>query len=250
MTPIKETQQDNNELWAEVTKSVNKHASKRIDFAEQIPPRHKIIKNDTKNVKRMLPESGGEAGGGPGGESGGESEALKLMAKKVQLLQQKMSSSASSPPSPPSPSSSTPLPPSSLSSPVPSGPADLSEKTVHGIDKRTAQKLKKGAFGIDETLDLHGYTQKQAHEKLHKFIMAAVRGQKRHLLIITGKGVEGSGVLKQNVPLWMKTPPMSLHILAISPAQPQDGGQGALYVKLKKRVKLSPTKLDDTNDHN
>ena len=55
------------------------------------------------------------------------------------------------------------------------------------------------------------------------------------MLVITGKGNEGKGVLRRLVPLWLKTPPLSGQILAISQARQADGGGGALYVMLRRK---------------
>ena len=54
-------------------------------------------------------------------------------------------------------------------------------------------------------------------------------------LIITGKGREGHGILRQKVPLWLKDTPLCHHLNAISYAQPKDGGTGALYIRLKRQ---------------
>jgi DNA-nicking Smr family endonuclease len=52
--------------------------------------------------------------------------------------------------------------------------------------------------------------------------------------VITGKGRMGQGVLRINVPQWLSEPPLSDHIIAFGPSRPQDGGAGALYVRLKR----------------
>jgi DNA-nicking Smr family endonuclease len=36
------------------------------------------------------------------------------------------------------------------------------------------------------------------------------------------------------VPQWLSEPPLSDHIIAFGPSRPQDGGAGALYVRLKR----------------
>ena len=53
--------------------------------------------------------------------------------------------------------------------------------------------------------------------------------------MITGKGSEGKGVLRRLVPLWLKTPPLSGLVLALSQARQADGGGGALYVMLRRK---------------
>lgn len=116
-------------------------------------------------------------------------------------------------------------------------PADLrSARPVMraGIDNASARRLTKGAFEIDDTLDLHGKTEAVAHKTLLQFVQNASRRGLRTLLIITGKGARGEGILRRKVPEWLKEYPLKPHILAISQASPKDGGGGALYVRLRR----------------
>jgi len=57
------------------------------------------------------------------------------------------------------------------------------------------------------------------------------------VLVITGKGSgeSGGGVLRQMTPCWLSEPPNGERIIAISPAAARHGGEGALYVMLKRR---------------
>lgn len=105
-----------------------------------------------------------------------------------------------------------------------------------GIDRRTADRMKRGEMGIDGRIDLHGLTQEAAHVALNGFISRSYALGRRCLLVITGKGTrEGSGVLRAAVPRWLNDRPLRGVILAFSHAQPRDGGEGALYVLLKRQ---------------
>lgn len=106
-----------------------------------------------------------------------------------------------------------------------------------GVDKRTAQRLGRGQLAIEARLDLHGLTQDEAHTKLAGFIRRSVAAGKRCVLIITGKGFKPTGetgVLRKAVPRWLNEPSMRRDIVALRHAQPQDGGEGALYVLLRR----------------
>lgn len=108
-------------------------------------------------------------------------------------------------------------------------------KTV-GIDRRTAERMTKGEMTIDGRLDLHGMMQDGAHAALRGFVMASSDMGRRCLLVITGKGNrEGTGVLRREVPRWLNEPSLRPFVLAFSYARPQHGGEGALYVLLKRR---------------
>ena len=108
-----------------------------------------------------------------------------------------------------------------------------------GIDNASARRLTKGHFEIDATIDLHGKTEVMAHKALLQFVQNASRQGLRTLLIITGKGARGEGLLRRKVPEWLKDYPLKPHILAISQASPKDGGGGALYVRLRRARQTS-----------
>ncbi|MGD9649435.1 MAG: Smr/MutS family protein [Dongiaceae bacterium] len=103
------------------------------------------------------------------------------------------------------------------------------------VDGANFKKFRKGKKPIDAKLDLHGLTQAQAHAKLNQFIIKAAASGKRSVLIITGKGRQGQGVLRQYLPFWLNHPDLRPYLLAFSQALPQDGGDGAFYVLLKRR---------------
>ena len=114
-------------------------------------------------------------------------------------------------------------------------PIDLRAGEHAGLDRMTRRRLVQGQQPIEARLDLHGLTAAQAERKLSGFIANAEAGGCRCVLVITGKGANGNGVLRRLVPLWLKTPPLSSRVLAISTARQADGGEGALYVMLRRR---------------
>lgn len=123
------------------------------------------------------------------------------------------------------------------SPPTPKTPA-LDHYSQPGLDKRTANRLKRGQMPIDGKLDLHGRTQRQAHQDLIRFIETGYAMGNRCLLIITGKGLgpDGSvGVLRANVPRWLNEAPLRSKVLSFTYARRDHGGEGALYVLLKRQ---------------
>ena len=114
-------------------------------------------------------------------------------------------------------------------------PADLRLGERSGIDRSNARRLQRGQMALEDRLDLHGLSKEQAHKQLIAFISHAAHQNLRHVLVITGKGRDGQGVLRHEVPLWLKDAPLAGYINAISQAQPQDGGAGALYIRLKRQ---------------
>ncbi|HSV28888.1 MAG TPA: Smr/MutS family protein [Candidatus Omnitrophota bacterium] len=124
-----------------------------------------------------------------------------------------------------------PSPPPRPRAPLP----ELGHGAVIGLDKRTAERMKGGDMAIDGRIDLHGMTQDAAHGALLSFVARSYDSGRRCVLVITGKGREGSGVLRAQVPRWLNQSPLRERILSFSYARPQHGGEGALYVLIKRR---------------
>ena len=120
----------------------------------------------------------------------------------------------------------------------PSSLPELSHGASMGFDKRNAKKLKKGQHAIEGQLDLHGMTQVCAHVGINNFIESSFQAGKRCVLVITGKGLktDGSvGVLRLAVPRWLNEEPNRSRVIAFSYATLKHGGEGALYVMLKRK---------------
>jgi len=54
-------------------------------------------------------------------------------------------------------------------------------------------------------LDLHGMTQDQAYHNISCFIQQNYDANQREIVIITGKGSNGTGSLKRLVPYWLSS---------------------------------------------
>ena len=103
------------------------------------------------------------------------------------------------------------------------------------LDRRTRQKIARGHAEIDAKLDLHGYTQAEAHAVLLGFLHRTQARGGRIALVITGKGRGGEiGALKRAVPLWLALPEFRSLVIGFETAAISHGGEGALYVRLKK----------------
>lgn len=115
--------------------------------------------------------------------------------------------------------------------------AELTHGASPGVDKRTAGRLRKGRLPIEARLDLHGHTQEEAHRALNAFISGAQAAGRRCVLVVTGKGYRPdgtTGVLRQAVPRWLNQWPLRETVLSFTYAQPKDGGEGALYILLRR----------------
>ncbi len=137
------------------------------------------------------------------------------------------------------PSSARPLPPPP---PAPHVPAQDARATPPGggLDRKSAGRLKRGEMAIAGRLDLHGLTQDEAHRALVRFVERAHEAGSRTVLVITGKGAgggpgAGEGVLRRAVPRWLGEARCRKLVLAVAPARPRHGGEGALYVLLRRK---------------
>ena len=116
--------------------------------------------------------------------------------------------------------------------------ASTTTRTTAGFDRATESKLRKGQLEIEGRIDLHGMTQDEAYRALARFIARAYGQHKRTLLVITGKGrvSQGGGVLRRLLPLWVSEADMKIYVLACTPAAIKDGGDGAFYLRLRKKT--------------
>ena len=112
-------------------------------------------------------------------------------------------------------------------------PADLDTPGYGGISRAGARSIKSGQSGFSRTIDLHGLSREKAQIKLGQFLQTSAQNGHRHVLVITGKGSEGKGVIRSYFPVWLNEPPLSDIVIAYCQAQPKDGGSGAWYVNLR-----------------
>ena len=89
-------------------------------------------------------------------------------------------------------------------------------KQDYQINKRMKLKLERGLIRPEVKLDLHGKTLSQAKKSLSHFIKSSINNNIRCILVITGKKktLNGSkGLIRENLPLWLKEPELSDYIL-------------------------------------
>ena len=96
------------------------------------------------------------------------------------------------------------------------------------------------------SIDLHGYTLKEANQTVEKFINESFENNISKLIIVTGKGLHSNNtndpyisqklsILKYSVPEFIKSnQELMMKIYDIKEADIKDGGDGAFYIFLKK----------------
>jgi len=128
---------------------------------------------------------------------------------------------------------------------------------TEGVDRKTRRNIAKGRTEFDRTVDLHGMTQDKAFGTLKRVIEGCIRRGDKTVLVVTGKGGarfsqtaattpvayrtrdefdNHSGVLKRMVPLWLAGSDLKPFVHSYAPAAQEHGGEGALYVILRRRM--------------
>ena len=110
------------------------------------------------------------------------------------------------------------------------------------------KELKRGKVKIDRRIDLHGHGLVEAYEKFISEVKKNYNNNKRCLLIITGKGVHKKidseqdtnpklfyGKIKNSIINWINEDDLKKYILTYQDAGFEHGGDGALFVYLRKK---------------
>jgi DNA-nicking Smr family endonuclease len=119
--------------------------------------------------------------------------------------------------------------------PKPAARKPKPREALDGIEPNRRHRIAREREDIGARLDLHGLDQQRARAVLEGFLLQAWNDGWRAVLVITGKGVQGDGVLKRRAPEWLAAPHLAHVVAGISDAARHHGGEGALYVALKRK---------------
>ena len=117
-----------------------------------------------------------------------------------------------------------------------------------GIDNSTLIKFKREEFKPEAVLDLHGMTENQAFPEVEDFVARCYNRGLRCIIIVTGKGLPHpndddifatKGILRKSVPQWLNLPHLRAAILVYKHPSAKLGGDGALYILLRRNRKLA-----------
>lgn len=104
------------------------------------------------------------------------------------------------------------------------------------IEPGRLTRISRGRDPIGGRIDLHGLDQDRARAALEAFLLRAWDEGYRSVLVITGKGTLGDGVLRRRAPEWLADPRLAGVVAGIAEAHRRHGGEGALYVALKRKL--------------
>ena len=123
------------------------------------------------------------------------------------------------------------------------GPAPPARTPAAMLDSSWERRIRSGTLSPDMSVDLHGHSLAAAHLRLNQALAAGLARDARLLLVVTGKppktaaaGRESRrGAIRGEIGHWLETSAYSDRIASVRIAHPRHGGDGALYVILRRR---------------
>jgi DNA-nicking Smr family endonuclease len=99
------------------------------------------------------------------------------------------------------------------------------------------RRLRRGLVPVDARMDLHGMGAAEARAQIELFLRTMRARGERCVLVIHGKGAHsprGQAVLRGEISAWLSQGSSSEHVAAFATASPEDGGEGAVYILLRR----------------
>lgn len=107
--------------------------------------------------------------------------------------------------------------------------------TPEELEPRRQRRLSRERDPIEARIDLHGFGRFEAEDQLRGFLISCQMRGLRSVLVITGQGRRGGGVIRSSVHDWLTGPNLRGVVSGFASAHRRHGGDGALYVTLKPR---------------
>ncbi|MFC0633629.1 Smr/MutS family protein [Brevundimonas balnearis] len=117
---------------------------------------------------------------------------------------------------------------------VKAAPAPPSRATPDVLEPRRQRRLARERDPIEATIDLHGFGRFQAEDELVAFLSRSQARGLRAVLVITGQGRRGGGVIRASAAEWLQGPRLRGVVSGFSSAHRRHGGDGAFYVTLRR----------------
>lgn len=104
------------------------------------------------------------------------------------------------------------------------------------LEPRRKQRLSRERDPIEARIDLHGFGRFEAEDQLRGFLTSCQARGMRAVLVITGQGRMGGGVIRSAFAEWMHSSALRGVVSGFTIAHQKHGGNGAFYVTLKRRT--------------
>ena len=134
------------------------------------------------------------------------------------------------PPKPSKIARAAPLPASATPPPL-SGPRAAPGE----LEPRRQRRLSRERDPIEATIDLHGFGRFEAEDQLVRFLSLCQARGLRAVLVSTGQGRLGSGVIRASIVEWLQGARLRPVVAGWSTAHRRHGGDGAFYNTLRRQ---------------
>lgn len=101
-------------------------------------------------------------------------------------------------------------------------------------NRQNDRRVRRGQQPVSASFDLHGHTRASALQVLPAFLAREQAKGARCVIVITGKGKAGEGVLRRAFQDWLDTREARALMSGYAPAHVKHGGGGAWYVFLRR----------------
>lgn len=115
---------------------------------------------------------------------------------------------------------------------APAAPRSIPEE----LEPRRQRRLSRERDPIEARIDLHGFGRFEAEDRLRAFLSGAQARGCRAVLVITGQGRRGGGIIRASVHDWLQAPALRGVVSGFATSARRHGGDGAIYVTLKRKV--------------
>ncbi|MGI4818295.1 MAG: Smr/MutS family protein [Janthinobacterium lividum] len=103
------------------------------------------------------------------------------------------------------------------------------------LEPRRQRRLSRERDPIEARIDLHGFGRFEAEDQLRAFLMGSQARGLRSVLVITGQGRRGGGVIRASLVEWLSSPHLRHIVSGFANAHRRHGGDGAFYVTIRQR---------------
>ena len=104
------------------------------------------------------------------------------------------------------------------------------------VEPNRKRRLTRERDPIEARIDLHGFGRFEAEDQLRGFLTSCQARGMRAVLVITGQGRLGGGVIRASFADWMHSPELRAVVSGYTTSHQRHGGDGAFYVTLRRKA--------------
>jgi len=113
-------------------------------------------------------------------------------------------------------------------------PAPAPRSVPEELEPRRQRRLSRERDPIEASIDLHGFGRFEAEDQLRAFLTQSQARGLRAVLVVTGQGRRGGGVIRASIHEWLQGHALRGVVSGFAMAHRRHGGDGAIYVTLKR----------------